>query len=96
MRDAGGELAERGEFFGLHQAVLRGAEIVEGLRQVRGALLHFLEQLDIRNGDDGLIGEGLQELDMVIGEIAGLQRASRLIAPMGLSSLSNGTTSRLR
>ena len=30
VRDAGGELAERGEFFGLDQAILRGAEVVEG------------------------------------------------------------------
>ena len=30
MRDAGGELAERGELLGLHQAILRGAQIVEG------------------------------------------------------------------
>ena len=38
VRDASGELAERGKFFGLDQAVLRGAEIVEGLRQFPGAL----------------------------------------------------------
>ena len=32
VRDAGGELAERGELLGLHQAILRGAKVVEGLR----------------------------------------------------------------
>ena len=35
VRDARGELAERGELFGLDQAVLRGAQIVEGLRSDR-------------------------------------------------------------
>ena len=60
MRNPRGELAERGELLGLHQTVLRGAEVVEGLREVPGALLHFLEQLDIRNGDDSLVGKGLQ------------------------------------
>ena len=29
VRDAGGELTERGDFLGLHQAVLRAAEVVE-------------------------------------------------------------------
>ena len=33
VRDAGGELAERGELFGLHQAILRGAQFFERLRQ---------------------------------------------------------------
>ena len=38
MGDAGGELAERGELLGLDQAILRGAQVVERLRQswVRG------------------------------------------------------------
>ena len=31
VRDAGGELAERGQLLGLHQAVLRGAQVVERL-----------------------------------------------------------------
>ena len=30
--DAGGQLAERSELFGLHQAVLRGAQFLERLR----------------------------------------------------------------
>ena len=30
--DAGGQLAERSEFFGLHQAVLRGAQFLQRLR----------------------------------------------------------------
>ena len=31
--DAGGQLAERGELLGLHQTVLRGAQILQRLRQ---------------------------------------------------------------
>ena len=30
MRDPSGELAKRGELFGLHQAILRGAEVIKG------------------------------------------------------------------
>ena len=65
MRDAGGELAERGEFFGLHQAILRGAQFVERLRQFLGARLHLLEQPRILDGDDGLVGEGLHQFDLL-------------------------------
>ena len=42
MGDAGGELAERSQLLGLHQAVLRGAQIVERQRQLLGALLHLV------------------------------------------------------
>ena len=38
----------------------------------RGALLHLVEQLDVLDGDHRLIGEGLQQLDVVVGERAGL------------------------
>ena len=46
--DAGGELAERGELLGLHQAVLRGPQFLQRLRQFGGALLDFLFEADRR------------------------------------------------
>ena len=71
VRDPSRELAERSQFLGLHQAVLRVAQVVEGLRELSSALLDFLEQLDIGNRDDRLISKGLKKLDMMLGELAG-------------------------
>ena len=65
VRDPGGELAERSEFFRLHQAILRGAKVVERGGELPGSLLHLVEQADIADRDHGLVGEGLQQLDMV-------------------------------
>src|SRR5690349_18498225 len=65
MRDAGGELAERGKFFSLHQAVLRGAEIVEGLRQLLGTDAQVVDQTGVLDGDHGLVGEILDELNLL-------------------------------
>ena len=65
MRDACGELAERSEFFGLHQAILRGAQIVERLRQFPRALLNLFEQAHIGDGDDRLVGEGCDQFDLL-------------------------------
>ena len=62
MGDAGGELAERSELLGLHQAVLRGAQLVEGSRNFPGTFLNLLEQTDILDRDHGLVGEGLDPL----------------------------------
>ena len=45
VRDAGGELTERGELFGLHQAVLCGAQVLQRFRQFAGAGLHIFEQV---------------------------------------------------
>ena len=95
MRDAGGELAERGQLLGLHQAILRGAEIVERLRQLARARLHLLEQLDVLDRDHGLIGEGVAQLDLLVGERTGLPRVM-LMTPMTALSPMRGTTSRLR
>jgi hypothetical protein len=43
MGDTGGQLAERGELLGLHQAILRGAQIVQRFCQFAGAPLLGLE-----------------------------------------------------
>ena len=62
--DAGGELAERGQLLGLDQAVLRGAQIVQRFGKLARALLDLLEQVDIRDRDHRLIGEGFDGLDL--------------------------------
>ena len=59
VRDAGGELAERGELFGLDQPVLRGLQVLERARQLVGPMLHLLEQPGVLDGDHRLVGEGL-------------------------------------
>ena len=64
VRDAGGELAERGELLGLHQPVLRGAQFVERGGELPGARLNFVEQPHVLDGDDGLIGKGLHQIDL--------------------------------
>ena len=69
MRDAGGELAERGELLRLHEPVLRGPQIFERARQFAGARLHLVEQADILDGDTGLVGERLDELDLPRREV---------------------------
>jgi hypothetical protein len=53
--------------------------LLQGLRHLRVSvrkgpvlLLQFGEQADILDGDHGLIGEGLEERDLVVGESAGL------------------------
>ena len=76
VRDAGGELAERGEFLGLHQAVLRGAQFVERCDSSLVRACTSSNSRDILDRDHRLVGEGLQQLDVMVGERAGLDRAS--------------------
>src|SRR5450755_3707969 len=54
----GCQLAERGELLGLHQAILRGPQVLQRLRQFTRAGLNTLEQPHILYRDDRLIGEG--------------------------------------
>jgi len=42
------------------------------LRKFPGARLHLIEQADILDRDHGLVGEGLHQLDMMIGKRTGL------------------------
>ena len=70
VRDAGGELAERGELLRLHQAVLRSAQVFQRSGQLARARLHLVEQSHVFDRDHRLIGEGLTELDLFIGERA--------------------------
>ena len=66
--DAGGELAERRKLFGLHQAILRGAQVFQRFAQIVGALPQFVEQPRVLDGDHGLGGEVLHQRDLLVGE----------------------------
>ena len=57
VRDAGGELAERGELLRLHQAVLRGAEVLQRLRQFARAGFYAFKQANILDCNRGLVSE---------------------------------------
>ena len=71
VRDAGGQLAERGEFLGLHQAVLRGAQVLQRLRQFAGAGLHAFEQPRVLDGQHGLVPRRSAEDRPCFWEFAG-------------------------
>ncbi len=64
VRDARHQPSQRGQFLGLHQTALRGAQIVKRLRQLPAAFLQLGEQPRVLDGDDRLPGKGLQELDL--------------------------------
>ena len=68
MGNAGGELAERCKLFGLHQAILRGTQFVQRLRQIIRALAQFVEQPRVLDGDHGLGGEVLHQRDLLVAE----------------------------
>ena len=46
--------------------------LLQGFGEILGALLQFVEQPRILDGDDGLVGEGLQQLNVMVRERAGL------------------------
>ena len=68
MRDAGGELAERGELLRLHQAVLRRAQIIKRSDKFFRADLDLIEQPDVLDGDHRLIREASHQLNLAIGK----------------------------
>src|SRR5262249_51230206 len=70
--DAGGELAEGSQLLGLDQAALRGAQVIEGLRELAGARLDLLEQAHVLDRDDGLVGERCHQFDLALAEWTGL------------------------
>ena len=85
MSDAGGQLAERGELFGLHQAVLRGVQILQRLGQFAGAGLHVFEQTCVLDRQHRLGGEGLHQVNGVLQKRAGRaaahhQQANHVVA----------------
>ena len=52
--------------------------------QLAVAGLQLLEQAEVLDGDDGLVGEGLEELGLAVGEEPRLRPGTK-IAPIGLS-----------
>ena len=73
----------------------RAADFAQG-GEVAVARLHLLEQPRVLDGDDGLVGEGLDKLDLLVGETDGPSsepgRSRRSAAP----SRSSGTPSIVR
>ena len=50
------------------QHVRRRGLVFEQFRQIVGALVQFVEQPDVLDGDDRLVGEGLQQIDLLVLE----------------------------
>ena len=50
--------------------------MLQRLAQFRVALLDFLEQAHVLDGDDRLVGEGFEQLDLLVGERPDLQSAN--------------------
>ena len=50
-----------------------GGLLFEGLGELAVALLDLVEQTDVLDGDDGLVGEGLEQGDLLVGERANLR-----------------------
>src|SRR5438094_3268163 len=65
-RGTGVDIRERGS--DVRQDVARGGLYVQGGSLVSVAGLEFGEQPHVLNRDDGLIGEGLDERDLLVGE----------------------------
>jgi hypothetical protein len=59
------------------------------------ALLEFLEEPDIFDGDDGLVGEGFQKCDLLVREGTNL-RTAYVNRPIAIPSRSSGVTRSVR
>ena len=70
VRDAGGQLAERGHLLGLDQVGLRRLQLLVRLAQFLLAAALLLEQLGVAHRQRRLGGEGLDEFNGLRGEIA--------------------------
>ena len=46
----------------------RGGLLLQRFGELALARLHLLEQPRVLDGDDGLVGEGLEQLDLLVGE----------------------------
>ena len=70
--------------------------MLQRLAQFCVALLHFLEQSHVLDGDHGLVGEGFEKCDLLFGEGPNLRCGESEIAPMATPSRSNGVTRTVR
>ena len=66
VRDAGGQLAQRGKLLSLDQTVLRSPQILQRFRQFAGASLHAFEQPHVLDRDHRLVSECRQQFDLLI------------------------------
>ena len=71
------------------------AQDLGGGRLLLERFAQFGEQADVLDGDHGLGGEGLEELDLLVGEALGLA-AHGTMTPIGSPSRSIGTASSVR
>ena len=56
--------------------------LLQRLREIARLRLHLVEQPDILDGDHGLVGEGLQQVDLLVGERLHGRGASSAITPI--------------
>ena len=60
-----------------------GFEFAHRACQFVGSLIQFFKQPHVLDGDDGLIGKGLEQLDLFFGERSDF-RAANVMAPIGV------------
>ena len=94
--DAGGQLAERSELLGLHQAVLRSAQILQRFRQLARALLFGFEQPHILDRDHRLVGEMSVTSSICLSVKGRTTLRQSTITPIGSLSRISGTPSIVR
>ena len=61
--------------------------LLQRLRQIARPRLHLVEQAHVLDGDHGLIGEGLEEVDLALGEWASLPTCDHEYADNGIVAL---------
>ena len=75
--------------------VAEGGELADRARQLGRPRLQLAQEPRVLDGDDGLVGEGLDQLDLGVGERAGRRRPSES-TPIGRPPRRIGTESWLR
>src|SRR5262245_9473338 len=68
VRDPGSELAERRKLFRLNEPILRCSQFFQRPTQFARALLHTFKQANVLDRDRGLVGEGGDQFDLLVGE----------------------------
>ena len=72
------------------------AQFLDRLRELARARLHLVEQPHILDRDHRLVGEGGDQLDLLVGEWPHARVRVKINTPMGLPSRSSGTPSMVR
>ena len=70
--------------------------LLERLAQIIGARLHLVEQAHILDGDDGLVGESRDQLNLFLREWPDLGSHHHKIRQLGLALAQEGTPSIVR